>query len=213
MMISSDRLWLETMLLSMEIERIKIRIGQIQDGDQAVSCQAPLYHGGNDQAVARDVSARQEQLVSDVVDSNMATKKGKQISTYPKMGPDKVSHDQIETKQYGLRRQRKQIEKGVEYRMNTLEERGKLHSRLLRKSSTIDALLYSFQNMNTVREELRSFNDQFRMILEVHEEYHQLIEDKVKQEEDEVWFDKIDENVCTFKRKVHNCLKQGGRVT
>ena len=148
-------------------------------------------------------------LVSDVVDSNMATKKGKQISTYPKMGPDEVSHDQIETKQYGLRRQHKQIEKGVEYRMNTLEERGKLHSRLLRKSSTIDALLYSFQNMNAVREELRPFNDQFRMILEVHEEYHQLIEDKVKQEEDEVWFDKLDENVCTFKHKVPNCLEQG----
>ena len=67
--------------------------------------------------------------------------------------------------------------------------------------------------MNTVREELRLFDDQFMMILEVHEEYHQLIEDKVKQEEDEVWCDKLDENVCTFKHKVHNWLKQGGRVT
>ena len=67
---------------------------QIQDSDQAVSCQAPLCHGGNDQAVTKDVSANQEQLVSDVVDSNVATKKGKQISAYPKMGPDKVSCDQ-----------------------------------------------------------------------------------------------------------------------
>ena len=41
------------------------------------------------------------------------------------------------------------------------------------------------------------------MMLEVHEEYHQLIEDKDKQEEDEVWFDKLDENVCIFKHKVH----------
>ena len=73
----------------------------------------------------------------------------------------------------------------------------------------IDALLYSFQNINTLREELRLFDDQFRMILEFHEEYHQLIEDKVKQEEDEVWFDKLDENVCTVKHKVHNWLKQG----
>ena len=53
MMISSDRLWLETMLLIMEI----------QDGDQAVSCQAPLNYGGNDQTVTRDVSASQKQLV------------------------------------------------------------------------------------------------------------------------------------------------------
>ena len=125
------------------------------------------------------------------------------------MSPDEVSHDERETKQYGLRRQRKQTEKEVEYRRKTLEERrGKLHS-CLRKSSAIDGLLYSFQNMNTVREELRLFDDQFRMILEVHEEYHQLIEDKVKQEEDEVWFDKLDENVCTFKHKVPNCLEQG----
>ena len=73
----------------------------------------------------------------------------------------------------------------MENRRNTLEERrGKLCSRLLRKSSAIDALLYSFQNMNTVIEELCLFDEQFRMILEVHVVYHQLIEDKVKQEED-----------------------------
>ena len=90
----------------------------------------------------------------------------------------------------------------MEYRRNTLEERrGKIHSRLLRKPSAIDALLYSFQNMNSVREELCLFDDQFRMILEAHEEYYQLIEDKVKQEEDEFWFDKLDENVCIFKHK------------
>ena len=60
----------------------------------------------------------------------MATKKGKKISAYPKMGADEVSHDERETKQHGLRRQRKQTEKGIEYRRNTLEERrGKLHSR------------------------------------------------------------------------------------
>ena len=46
-------------------------------------------------------------------------------------------------------------------------------------------------------------------MLEVHEEYHQLIEDKDKQEEDEVWFDKLDKNVCIFKHKVHKWLKQG----
>ena len=55
-----------------------------------------------------------------------------------------------------------------------------------------------------VREELYLFDDQFRMILEVHEEYHQLIEDKIKQEEDEVWFGKLDKNLCTFKHKVHS---------
>ena len=37
---------------------------QIQDGDQAVSYQAPLNHGGHDQAATRDVSASQKQLVN-----------------------------------------------------------------------------------------------------------------------------------------------------
>ena len=58
-----------------------------------------------------------------------------------------------------------------------------------------------------MREELCLFDDQFRMILEAHEENHQLTEDKVKQEKDEVWFDKLDEYVCTFKHQVHNWLK------
>ena len=61
--------------------------------------------GGNDQAVTRDVSACQEQLFSDFAESNMATKKGKQINAYQKMGADNISHHQRETKQYGLRRQ------------------------------------------------------------------------------------------------------------
>ena len=82
---------------------------QIQDGDQAGSCQAPLNHGGNDQAVTKDVSSSQEQLVSD--DLKRQQRKGKQISAYPKMCPDEVSHDQRETKQYGLRRQRNETEK------------------------------------------------------------------------------------------------------
>ena len=57
----------------------------------------------------------------------------------------------------------------MDYRWNTIEERrGKLHSRVLQKSSAVDALLCSFQKMNMVREELCLFDDPFRMILEVY---------------------------------------------
>ena len=83
----------------------------------------------------------------------MVAKKGKQISVYPKMDAEEVSHDQIETKQHGLRRQRQRNEKRIEYRKNPQEEkRGKFYSRLLRKSSAIDAILYSFQNIDTERD-------------------------------------------------------------
>ena len=108
---------------------------QIQDGDQAVTCQVALNHSGNDQAVTRDLSASQKQLDSNVVESNIATKKGIQVSAYPKMSADEVSHDKRDEKQHSLRRQRKQTEKGMEYRKSTLQERrGNLYSRLLRKS-------------------------------------------------------------------------------
>ena len=76
-----------------------------------------------------DVSASQEQLLSDVVDSNRATKKGKRIRAYPKMSPDKVSHDQRETKQYGLRKQHNQteIERSIEGTLSKKEEVNFIH--------------------------------------------------------------------------------------
>ena len=52
---------------------------QIQCGDQSVSREAALNHCQNDQAVTRDLSASQNQLVSDGVETNMTRKKGKQV--------------------------------------------------------------------------------------------------------------------------------------
>ena len=55
-------------------------------------------------------------------------------------------------------------------------------------------------------------DDQFRqtMVGDNAAEYGDRVhQHKVKQKEDEVWFDKLDENMCTFKHKVHNWLKQG----
>ena len=45
-----------------------------------MSREAALNHCGNDQAVTRDLSASQNQLVSDGVETNMTRKKGKQVS-------------------------------------------------------------------------------------------------------------------------------------
>lgn len=50
----------------------------------------------------------------------------------------------------------------------------------------IDALLYFLGNMNAIIKKLHLFNDQFKMILETHEEYHQISKYQVRQEEDEV---------------------------
>ena len=58
------------------------------------------------------------------------------------------------------KRQVKLTEKGKEYKMVLLENRrSQLVSRVIRKSSEIDDLMYSFQNGIAVKEELQQLND------------------------------------------------------
>ena len=97
--------------------------------------------------------------------------------------------------------------KGYDYRVTMLrEKRQKLYKRLQRKSSTIEELLYSDRNMLTVEQELAQFNDTLKLFADVHEELSPLLESERRLEDDE-WFDDFDNQVCTFKRKVHNWLK------
>ena len=103
------------------------------------------------------------------------------------------------------KRQPKMTEKGREYRLSTLEnKRARLISRLLRKSSEIDDLMYSYQNSITVKEELAQLNDMFKMLVDIHEEFKQID----KEYTDDIWFDDIDQKVFSFKHKVHNWLKE-----
>ena len=50
------------------------------------------------------------------------------------------------------KRKSKPTERWLAYQTSQLEERRKLHSRLLRKSSAVDELLYSVRNVEAVRE-------------------------------------------------------------
>ena len=103
------------------------------------------------------------------------------------------------------KRLRKLTEKGREYRLSTLEnKRAKLVSRLLRKSSEIDDLMYSYQNSITVKEELAQLNSMFKMLVDIHEEFEQI----EKEYTDDIWFDDIDQKVFSFTHKVHNWLKE-----
>ena len=64
------------------------------------------------------------------------------------------------------KRQHKMTENRRQYRLPTLEiKRAKLVSRLLRKSSQIDDLTYSYQNSIIVKEELQSFTIYLRINL------------------------------------------------
>ena len=52
------------------------------------------------------------------------------------------------------KRKSKPTERWLAYQTSQLEERRKLHSRLLRKSSAVNELLYSVRNVETVREQM-----------------------------------------------------------
>ena len=103
------------------------------------------------------------------------------------------------------KRQVKPGEKGKEYKMVLLEiKTSKLVSRVIRKSSEIDDLMYSFQNGIAVKEELQQLNDMFKILVEVHEE----VENIDGQYTDELWFGDIDQKIFFLKHKVHNWLKE-----
>ena len=103
------------------------------------------------------------------------------------------------------RRQPKTTEKGKEYCLSTLDNKcAKLVSRLFRKSSEIDDLMYSSQNSITVKEELAQLNDMFKILVDIHEEFKQID----KGYTNDIWFDNIDQKVFSFKQKKHNWLKE-----
>ena len=91
--------------------------------------------------------------------------------------------------------------------MQTLKERRrKINGRLIRKYSIIEDLLFSSRNAVIVEEELGQFNDLFKMLLSVHEECNGLQQDEERQQDDE-WFDEIDAQAFSFKRKIHAWLR------
>ena len=59
------------------------------------------------------------------------------------------------------------------YQKSQLEERrSKLHSRIIKKSSAVDELLYSSTNVEAVREQMIQNDDKFKRPFEVHKEYN-----------------------------------------
>ena len=78
----------------------------------------------------------------------------------------------------------------------------------MRKSKLIDDLMYSSSNVIKVKEETQqlSFNIQFNMLIETHNEYLKLLPPEALEHEED-WFDRIDENVCKHKHKIHNWIR------
>ena len=72
-----------------------------------------------------------------------------------------------------------------------------MYSRLLRKCSVVEDLLYSSRNVIEEEEEMSQLNDMFGAMLSEEE-----------QMENDDWFDFVDEEVFTFKSKINLWLKK-----
>ena len=74
------------------------------------------------------------------------------------------------------------------------------------KCIIIEDLLFSNKNRIAIEEELAQFNDLFKMLQTIHEEYSKVLDDDDRANEDD-WFDDLDNKVSTFKMKIHSWLR------
>ena len=95
------------------------------------------------------------QMIDPLEIVNVGTGPEKLKQAHAVISAEQDSHDYVADQQIQGKRQPKMAEKGREYRLSTLEnKRAKLVFSLLRKSSEMDDLMYSYQNSITVKEEL-----------------------------------------------------------
>ena len=67
--------------------------------------------------------------------------------------------------------------------------------------------MYSSKNVTIVREEMHQYDDQFKMLVETHNEYVKLLSEDLHEGE-ENWFEAVDEVVFTQKHKVYNWMRE-----
>ena len=74
----------------------------------------------------------------------------------------------------------------LDYQTSQLEERrSKLHSRIIKKSSAVDELLYSSRTIKAVREQIIQIDDKFKMLVGVYKEYSSLLSLEMQEQDEE----------------------------
>ena len=102
---------------------------------------------------------------------------------------------------------KKTTSKELEYKISLLKERReKTYSRLARKCNAVEDLLYSSKNKVAVEEEMLQINDLTKLLMSLHDECNELLGEEDRAESNE-WLDMVDEQIFTFKRKIHRWLK------
>lgn len=89
---------------------------------------------------------------------------------------EKAEYETIQYFDPAVKKSRKMIEKGFQYKLEQLKiKREKLNSNLLRKSGMINDMMYSSVNACPVWEDMEEFHDLIKLLTLVSEEYQQLV--------------------------------------
>ena len=84
------------------------------------------------------------------------------------------------------------------------DQRKKLTSKLTRKMSIIESMLYSVRNSTAVYEELNQLDDLLKLVEGISESL-KAVDEEVNA--DDQWFEQLDEKVFSFKHTIHSWLK------
>ena len=69
------------------------------------------------------------------------------------------------------RRKTKPTPKWIAYQLDGLEKkRSRLDKKMIRMSSAVEGMMYSFKNLESVRDQVQQLDDIFKMMFEVHKE-------------------------------------------
>ena len=126
------------------------------------------------------------------------------------MSYSKRSEDMLPVKtDVSEKRTRKLTEKARMYYQNYYEsERKSVYEKLMRKSSHIDDLMHSYENLNQVEKEIRAMDELLEEFMCITEKYHGLLsaEEVLK---DSTWQLEVDRQTFHFKRIVNTWLRKG----
>ena len=87
-----------------------------------------------------------------------------------------VTEDQSGLSEFG-RRKIKPTPRWIAYQLDELEKkRSRLNKKMIRKSSAVESMLYSFKNLESVRDQMQQLDDIFKMMFEVHQEYNSMLQ-------------------------------------
>ena len=100
----------------------------------------------------------------------------------------------------------------VQYQLYELQKKQSSYKKkTIRKSSTVEGMMYSRKNTEGFSDQMRQLDDIFKVMFDVQKEYNSLFPAE-EPEIDKEWFNEVGHNICIFKEKIHCRIKDAELV-